>query len=217
MLEHLISCTVHTAHRLLQPWMISPRAYGVRSERLLKHVCIQTGYSWVSLRRHMHMCQLQVKLNNGQMFVKTPTSFIWVKRGRWKRQEEEEEGEGRDDFSLPLPLFRAENHRGKRKRAEEKEPRGSAEVERNRSRRWRGCRCGWCEDENWFIAALMRSGMPGDSGCSPSPRCGNIKRNTGPPSVIIAAEISAKARGLCVEIYATLTVGTLPVISNHRV
>ena len=24
--------------------------------------------------------------------------------------------------------------------------------------------------------------MPGDSGCSPSPRCGNIKRNTGPPS-----------------------------------
>lgn len=74
----------------------------------------------------------------------------------------------------------------------------STEVERKRSRRWRGCRWGWCEDENWFIAALMRSGMPGDSGCSPSPCCGNIKRNRGPPSLYnCCRDLSKSLRSLC--------------------
>lgn len=133
------------------------------SEWLLKHVCIQTAYSWVALRPG---------LIRFQTFAKSG-----FKRGIWKKEEEE----GWDDLNRPLPLFRAENYHGERKSAEAKEPCGSTEVERKRSRRWRGRRWGWCEDENWFIAALMSSGMPGDSGCSPSPCCGNIKPNRGPP------------------------------------
>lgn len=90
-------------------------------------------------------------------------------RGIWKR------GEMTSDLQTPIqswePLW-------KRKRTEEKEPSGSREVQRKKSWSW----WGWGEDENWFIAALMRSGMPGDSGCSPSPCFGNIKRNRGPPS-----------------------------------
>lgn len=110
----------------------------------------------------------------------------------------EEEEEDQDDFSLPMPLFRLENYHGEWKRAEGKEPSGSREVKRKRSRRWGGCRWSWCEDENWFIAALMRSGMPGDSGCSPSPCCGNIKRNRGPPSWYnCCGDLSKGSRSLC--------------------
>lgn len=64
---------------------------------------------------------------------------------------------------------------------------------RRGERRW-----SWCEDENWFIAALMRRGMPGDSGCSPSPCCGNIKRNRGPPSCYnCCGDLSKGSRSLC--------------------
>lgn len=113
-----------------------------------------------------------------QTLAKTPTSLNWV-----KTRMREKKGGGRDDFSLP-PYLCAElrtitvNGRGLGRR-------NQVGVEKWRGKGaggGEGVGWGWCEDENWFIAALMRSGMPGDSGCSPSPCCGNIKRYRGPPS-----------------------------------
>lgn len=94
-------------------------------ERLQKHICIQTSQDMVSqtLERNTHYLHLTQERN--------------VEKGEEK---------GRDDFSLPLPLFRAENHcsDGLRGRSHV----GVTGVGRKRSRRWRGCWWGWCEDEN---------------------------------------------------------------------
>lgn len=132
-------------------------------------VCMYLAYSEVTntvygLRPSLIACQT---------LIKTPTSFIWIIRGMWKR------GEMTSDAWTPIqswePLWQ-------RKRTEEKEPSGSREVQRKKSWRWEECWWGWGGDENWFIAALMRSGMPGDSGCSASHCFGKIKRNRGLPS-----------------------------------
>lgn len=49
-------------HRLLQSWIIPSHAQHTWSEMLLKLVCIQTAYSWVTLGQCMHKDQLEVKL-----------------------------------------------------------------------------------------------------------------------------------------------------------
>lgn len=50
-------------------------------------------------------------------------------------------------------------------------------------RRWRGCRPGWCGDKNWFIAALMRSGVPGEGGRPLEPSLLQHKMNREPSSL----------------------------------
>lgn len=128
---------------------------------------------------------------------KTPTSFIWVKRGNVVKGGGEG---GRCEMISASPCPYSElrttvaNGRGLRRRSQV----GVQKWREKGSRRWGGCWWGWCEDENWFIAALMRSGMPGDGGCSPSPCCGNIKRNRGPPSRYnCCRDLSKGSRSLC--------------------
>lgn len=81
----------------------------------------------------------------------------------------------------PFATIQSREPRRWRKEGRRKEAMREYRRRGKRIRRWRRCRPSWCEDKNWFIAALMRSGMPGEGGCSPSPRRSNIKWNRSPP------------------------------------
>lgn len=154
---------------------------------------------------------LQVNLNDISDFYKN-THQLHLTQERNVVKEEE----GLDDPSLFLPLFRAEIHHSVQKRAEEK-PSGSREKWREKEKEVGRVPVGLVWGWKLIIAALMRSGMPGDSGCSSSPCCGNIKRNRGPPSRYnCCGDLSKGLRSLCRNL-CNPDCSTLPVIFNLHV